>query len=55
MAPEAGLEPAIALVKGKCLNHLNYSGRNNCCMRLFFLQVQKERLEWLTGFEPATF
>ena len=54
LAPEAGLEPAIALVKGKCLNHLNYSGRNNCCMRLFFPQ-REGGLEWLTGFEPATF
>ena len=33
-APEAGLEPAIALVLGKCLNHLNYSGKNYCCSRL---------------------
>ena len=34
LAPEAGLEPAIALLEGKCLNHLNYSGSYNCCMRL---------------------
>ena len=32
--PEAGLEPAIALLLGKCLNHLNYSGSKNCCSRL---------------------
>ena len=32
--PEAGLEPAIALVLGKCLIHLNYSGSKNCCSRL---------------------
>ena len=37
LCPEAGLEPAIALMKGKCLNHLNYSGSNNCCSRLKFL------------------
>lgn len=33
--PEAGLEPAIAFVEGKCLNHLNYSGSKDCCSRLW--------------------
>ena len=55
LCPKTGLEPVIALLEGKCLNHLNYSGSYNCCMRLFFPQVRKGGLEWLTGFEPATF
>lgn len=36
--PEAGLEPAIALLLGKCLNHLNYSGSKDCCSRLIILK-----------------
>ena len=36
LCPKTGLEPVIALLEGKCLNHLNYSGSYNCCMRLFF-------------------
>ena len=35
LCPKTGLEPVIALLEGKCLNHLNYSGSYNCCMRLF--------------------
>ena len=34
LCPKTGLEPVIALLEGKCLNHLNYSGSYNCCMRL---------------------
>ena len=29
----------IALLKGKCLNHLNYSGSYNCCTRLLGKEV----------------
>ena len=35
LCPKTGLEPVIALLEGKCLNHLNYSGSYNCCARLF--------------------
>ena len=38
--PEAGLEPAIALVLGKCLIHLNYSGSKNCCSRLAWIFIR---------------
>lgn len=56
LCPKTGLEPVIALLEGKCLNHLNYSGSYNCCTRLFSERRNMEdRLEWLTGFEPATF
>ena len=55
LCPKTGLEPVIALLEGKCLNHLNYSGSYNCCMRLFRKEEYGEQMEWLTGFEPATF
>ena len=35
LAPEAGLEPAIALVLRKCLNHLNYSGKEEIAVRVY--------------------
>ena len=38
--PEAGLEPAIAFVEGKCLNHLNYSGSKDCCSRLVWIFIR---------------
>ena len=43
LCPKAGLEPAIALVLGKCLNHLNYSGSKNCCSRLMVRLARLER------------
>ena len=39
MCPKTGLEPVIALLEGKCLNHLNYSGSYNCCTRLLGKEV----------------
>ena len=39
LCPKTGLEPVIALLEGKCLNHLNYSGSYNCCTRLLGKEV----------------
>lgn len=44
LCPEAGLEPAIALLLGKCLNHLNYSG-SRIAVCAFMVRVG--------GFEPT--
>ena len=68
--PEAGLEPAIALVLGKCLNHLNYSGSKNCCSRLVRIFIRASANPYIkasaralgeakplvlrSGFEPPT-
>lgn len=45
LCPEAGLEPAIALVRRKCLNHLNYSGS----------KIAVSALVRVGGFEPTEY
>ena len=54
MCPKTGLEPVIALLEGKCLNHLNYSGSYNCCARLFRKGGISRVLEQVMGIEPTS-